>query len=176
MENRNQNIKSSVTEENQIDIDEAGIFNSLEAEIERLREELSFERDARLRLAAEYENYRRRTKKESEKAAAEGKRELLTHLLSIADELELTVEHAGETTDAVAEGIKLVRKRFDEMLRANGVIVFKSAGEIFNPELHEAFDLAHGTGLEAGKVQTEVRRGYSWGDRLLRPALVIVAA
>lgn len=176
MEIVNQNTEAKQTEENQIVIGQEEIFTPFEAELRQLRAELSSERDARLRLAAEYENYRRRTKRERERAAAEGRRELLTRLLSIADDLDLTLEHSEAATDVVAEGIKLVHKRFAAMLQANDVVSFKSVGEIFNPELHEAFDLAHGTGLKPGTVQAEIRSGYFWGNRLLRPALVVVAA
>jgi molecular chaperone GrpE len=175
MNTANQNAEMKQANEKLIFTDEVGIFNSAETELERLREELSSERDARFRLAAEYENYRRRTKRESEKAADEGKREILTRMLAIADELELAVVHLSDTSDTVAEGLRLVRRRFDETLRLNGVVAFKSEGEIFNPEIHEAFDVMSDTKLKPGTVQSEIRRGYFWNDRLLRPALVVVA-
>jgi molecular chaperone GrpE len=171
----NQNAEMKQANEKLIFTDEVEIFDSSEIRLERLREELASERDARLRLAAEYENYRRRTKRESERAAGEGKRELLTRMLAIADELELAAAHSDETTDTVADGLRLVRRRFDETLRANGVVAFKSAGEIFNPEIHEAFDVAGGTKSKPGTIHSEVRRGYFWNDKLLRAALVVVA-
>ena len=171
----NQNTEMKQVNEQLIFTGEVENLDFAETERERLREEIASERDARLRLAAEYENYRRRTKRESEKTADEGKRELLTQLLAIADELELAAAHSGDATDTVAEGLRLVRRRFDAMLRANGVVAFKSEGEIFNPEIHEAFDVIHGTKAKPGTIHSEVRCGYFWNDGLLRAALVVVA-
>lgn len=175
MRAENQNIEIKPTSENQIITDEVEIFSPEESEVERLRRKLASEQNAHLRLAAEYDNYRRRMKRESEKAGEEGKRELLTRMLSIADELELAFAHTDETSDPVTEGLKLLHRRFDETLRANNVIAFKSEGEVFNPELHEAFDVINGTKLKNGTVHSEIRRGYLWNDKLLRPALVVVA-
>lgn len=183
MEIGNQNIEAKsagdahvFSGENHAFTGKVEVLSPLETEAERLGEELSSERDARLRLAAEYENYRRRTKREKERAAEEGKRELLERLLSIADDLDLTAGHLGETTDTVAEGVKLVRKRFEEILRENSVTAFKSEGVEFDPQLHEAFDVVHEINLKPGTVHTEIRRGYFWGKKLLRPALVVVSA
>jgi len=170
-----QNTQTKMTDESPVYVDEVDLFHPIEDETAYLREELKAERDKLLRLAAEYDNYRRRVKRESEKAADEGKRELLMQMLSIADDLELTTRHLDETSDTVAEGLKLVRRRFDATLRANLVVPFKSAGEIFNPEIHEAFDVARGTKSKSGTVHSEIRRGYLWNDKLLRPALVVVA-
>lgn len=170
-----QNTQTKMTDESPVYVDEVDLFHPIEDETAYLRQELEAERDKLLRLAAEYENYRRRTKRESAKAADEGKRELLMRMLSIADELELAAGHLDETSDVVAEGLKLVQRRFDETLQANSVVAFKSKGEIFNPEIHEAFDVASGTKLKPGTVHSEIRRGYLWNDKLLRPALVVVA-
>jgi molecular chaperone GrpE len=175
MEIANQNIEAKTTNENTVFIDEVEIFNHDETEIERLREELSSERDAHLRLAAEFDNYRRRTKRESEQTAEEGKRELLERLVSLADDLDLALANAEGAPDAVAEGLRLIHKRFHAMLEANNVVPFESKGEKFDPERHEAFDVVSGTENEPETVYTEIRRGYFWNGKLLRPALVLVA-
>ena len=154
---------------------EEEISPAAESELERLREELASERDLRLRLAAEFDNYRRRTRKEMAQAGEEGKRELLERLVSLADDLDLALANAGESTDAVADGLRLIHKRFNQMLEANNVAAFETKGEKFDPERHEAFDVARGTKAEPGTVHTEIRRGYFWRDKLLRPALVVVA-
>lgn len=170
-----QNIRTKMTDETPVYIDEVEVFNPAAMEIERLREELTFEKDARLRLAAEYENYRRRTKRESAQAAEEGKRVLLEQLLALGDDLDLALANAAEAPGAVADGLRLINKRFRAMLEANDVAAFESAGEKFDPERHEAFDVASGTGNEPETVHAEIRRGYFWNDKLLRPALVVVA-
>ena|SRR5688572_30047040 len=155
--------------------DTDAVIFSYSPEAEALREELASERDARLRLAAEYENYRRRTKQEKSAAADEGKRELLNQMLTIADELDLALGHSSEETGWLAEWLKAFHRRFHELLEANGVVGIESAGLPFDPRRHEAFDVRLGTEYAAGTVHTDLRRGYSWNGELLRPALVIVA-
>jgi molecular chaperone GrpE len=154
---------------------DAGPAGRGQSENEKLLDELSSERDARLRLAAEYDNYRRRTKLESSRAADEGKRGVIEQLLTIADDLDLALENLDGSADAVAEGLKMIERRFHDVLESNGVRPFESAGERFDPELHEAFDVARDAGVSSGTVFREVRRGYLWNEKLLRPALVVVA-
>ena len=175
MEIRNQNSESKPENEHLVFTDEVEIFKPLETEIEHLREELASERAARLRLAAEYENYRRRTKRERARAADEGKRELLERLISLADDLELALANADESSDTVAEGLQIIQRRFSSLLEANGVAGFESERDTFDPERHEAFDVINDSKTEPGKVHTQIRRGYFWNDKLLRPALVVVA-
>lgn len=171
----NQNIEAKQTNEDTFVIKEVEIFNPDEIEIKRLREELSSERDARLRLAAEFDNYRRRTRQESAQAAEAGKRELLERLVSLADDLDLALANADGSPGAVAEGLRLIHKRFHTLLEADGVVPFESKGERFDPERHEAFDVVSGAENEPETVHTEMRRGYFWKDKLLRPALVVIA-
>ena len=128
-----------------------------------------------MRLAAEYDNYRRRTKQEAEKAAHEGKRELLVQMLLIADELDLVVANLKEEPDWVTEWVSTLHRRFHTLLDANGVVGVESVGQPFDPERHEAFDVRPDTEYDAGTVHTDLRRGYFWNGKLLRPSLVIVA-
>ena len=154
--------------------DEAATVEVNGLEAERLRAEIETERDARLRLAAEYKNYRRRTEEQAARSADEGKRELLEQMLSIADDIERALADSSESLEPVAQGVRVIQRRLASLLEANGVEAFESEGELFDPERHEAFDVvATGSG-RAGSVHKEMRRGYFWNGRLLRPALVIV--
>jgi molecular chaperone GrpE len=145
------------------------------SEIEALREELSSERDARLRLAAEYENYRRRTIEARRLAADEGKRELLEQMLIVGDDLDLALANLSEAPEWVVEAVHMIHRRFHAILEANGVVGMKSVGEAFDPKHHEAFDVRPDTEYGVGTVHTDLRRGYFLNGKLLRPALVIVA-
>jgi molecular chaperone GrpE len=146
----------------------------VESEAEQLREELQAERDQRLRLAAEYKNYRRRTEQESAQAADKGKRELLLQIVSLVDDLELALAGLAQSPDSVAEGLRIIDRRFRGILEANNVLAFESENERFDPERHEAFDVVTTGDRDPGTVYREMRRGYFWNDRLLRPALVVV--
>ena len=175
MDTANQNTEMKQVDETAVFTDEVQIFNPVETELELLRTELDSERDAHLRLAAEFDNYRRRVRQESARAAEEGKRELLERLISLADDLDLALANAGESPDAVTEGLRMIHRQFRAMLEANGVAAFESEGEKFDPERHEAFDVINETNSDAGTVRKEIRRGYFWNGKLLRPALVVVA-
>lgn len=176
MEISNQKIETKTTEENQVFTDEVEIYNPLEAELEHLRGELEAAREARLRLAAEFDNYRRRVRREQSEAGAKGRRELLKRLISLADDLDLAIANVEESPDAVKDALDLLHSRFHGVLEADGVVGFESKGEKFDPERHDAFDVVGAVGeTEPGTVATEIRRGYFLNGKLLRPALVVVA-
>ncbi len=140
----------------------------------RLQEDLNTERERRLRLLAEFDNYRRRTKDERALAEETGKREVLLALLDVKDNFDRALLHIGETSDAVADGLRLIHQRFHKLLEAHGVTAFESEGEVFDPEIHEALTIIDGDGEQSGTVYSEHRRGYLMNGKLLRPARVAV--
>ena len=145
-----------------------------EDEVMRLKGELAIERDRSLRLAAEFDNYRRRTTQERAFADEAGKREILLALLDVMDDFDRALLHVGTAPDAVADGLKLIRQRFSDVLHSNGVTPFDSEGQPFDPTLHEAMTVIESDGGESGTVYAEARRGYFMNGKLLRPALVAV--
>ena len=147
---------------------------SLEPEAVRLKEELANERERGLRLLAEFENYRRRTRQEQALAEQNGKREVLLALLDVMDDFDRALLHVGEAPDAVADGLRLIRQRFSDVLQSNGVRPFDSEGEPFDPTVHEAMTVIDSDGEESGTVYSEHRRGYFIKGELLRPARVAV--
>lgn len=170
-----QNTELKMADESSVYVDEVNLFNSAEDETARLREELKAEREKRLRLAAEFENYRRRTKREQAEAADRGKRELLVRLVSLADDFDLALANLPDDSDEkIVQGLEMIGRRLKAVLDANNVVPFESAGAHFNPELHEAFDVISGAESDSGTVHSQLRRGYLWNDKLLRPALVVV--
>lgn len=171
MTNRTQSIAADILP---VDAVAAETLELTADDAERLQRELEEERDQHLRLAAEYKNYRRRTEQEKANAASEGKRELLIQLLSFADDFDLAVVDPSDSGEAVAEGLRMIQRRFINLLAANNVSAFESSNVRFNPERHEAFDLVPAGDFESGTVQKEMRRGYDWNGKLLRPALVVI--
>ena len=143
-------------------------------EIVRLTEELDTERERGLRLLAEFDNYRRRTRQEQALAEQNGKREVLLALLDVMDDFDRALLHLGEAPDAVADGLRLIRERFSDVLHSNGVMPFDSEGKPFDPTVHEAMTVIDSDGEESGTVYTEHRRGYFINGELLRPARVAV--
>lgn len=146
----------------------------LDPEILRLKEDLDTERERGLRMLAEFDNYRRRTRQEQTLAEQNGKREVLLALLEVMDDFERALLHVGEAPNAVADGLRLIRQRFSDVLHSNGVTPFDSEGEPFDPTVHEAMTVIDSDGEESGTVYTEHRRGYFINGELLRPARVAV--
>ncbi len=159
-----------------------GIYEVSEAEeptsgdpnIARLQDDQTTERERHLRLLAEFDNYRRRTKQERALAQETGKREVLLALLDVKDDVDRALLHIRETSDAVADGLHLIQQRFNNLLEAHGVRAFESEGEVFDPEIHEAMTMIDGDGEQSGTVYSEHRRGYFMNGKLLRPARVAV--
>lgn len=147
---------------------------ALNREIVRLREELDIERERGLRMLAEFDNYRRRTRQEIALSEQNGKREVFLALLDVMDDFDRALLHVGAAPGAVAEGLKLIRQRFRDVLHSNGVTPFDSEGTPFDPTVHEAVTVIDSDGEESGTVYTEHRRGYFMNGELLRPARVAV--
>jgi molecular chaperone GrpE len=136
---------------------------------------LGAERERRLRLLAEFDNYRRRSRRELEGAREAGRRDVLHALLEVADDFDRALTHVGDASDAVADGLRLSRRRLDEVLRSFGVTALACEGQAFDPAVHEAVSVVECATHEPGTVHAEVRRGYLFDGQLLRPARVTVA-
>ena len=165
-------------------LSDSGLYEVIEAEptevlddeIRRLKEELANEREQSLRMLAEFDNYRRRTRQERAVAEQSGKREVLLALLDVMDDFDRALLHVGEASDAVSNGLRLIRQRFSDVLRSNGVTPFDSEGKPFDPTIHEAMTMIDndGDGDKSETVYAEDRRGYFMNGELLRPARVAV--
>jgi molecular chaperone GrpE len=147
----------------------------LQAENARLKQELSREHEIYLRNLADFENYRRRVERERASVAQAGKREMALSLLDVLDDFERALEHMDEAPASVSAGLSAIYRRLAGLLESQGVIPFESVGRPFDPALHEAAGSVKSDEQEPGVVLEELRRGYRWGEELLRPARVRVA-
>jgi molecular chaperone GrpE len=146
-----------------------------EAEIQKLKEELSNERDRNLRTLADFKNYRRRIERDGNKTAEEGKRRMLIPLLDIIDDMEKALQWANDAEQPSVKGMRIIHRKFLALLETQGVLSFESVGTPFNHNLHEAVAMVKQEGSEPGTVVDELRRGYLWNNELLRHAQVRVA-
>ena len=150
----------------------------LEESMSRAREtqeRLKDTHDRLLRIAAEFDNYKKRAAKEREDAQKFGIERLLKDFLPVADNLERALDHAEEhDLRQVIEGVKLVQKLFEAALAKHGVVGFSALGQPFDPNLHEAL-MQQESDAPPGTVVSEMSRGYKLNDRLVRPAAVVVA-
>lgn len=154
------------------EVTEVECQDSMEHDAVWLNEELASERERGVRLLAEFDNYRRRTRQEHALAEQNGKREVLLALLDVMDDFDRALLHLGEAPDAVVNGLRLIHQRFSDVLHANAVTSFDSEGEPFDPTVHEAMTMTDSDGEGSGTVYTEHRRGYFINGELLRPARV----
>ena len=127
------------------------------------------------RLAAEFENYRKRVAREQQALSTRAAERLVKELLPIVDDLERALEAAEEHEEAkLEEGVRLVHRQLESVLEREGLAEIETNGK-FDPHVHEAL-LAQPAEAEEGSVIGVLQKGYRLGDRVLRPARVIVAA
>ncbi|MGH8531900.1 MAG: nucleotide exchange factor GrpE [Gammaproteobacteria bacterium] len=134
-------------------------------------------RDELLRARAELENVIKRSSKEVVNAQKYALERFVADLLPVKDSLDLGQAASNQSADVVAirEGLDLTVKMLDATLSKHGIKAIEPQGERFNPELHHAMTVQESKDSAPGTVLDVVQKGYSLNDRLLRPAMVIVA-
>jgi molecular chaperone GrpE len=142
----------------------------LEGEVARLKERL-------LRTAADFDNFRKRSRKDIADAERRVQEDLLRSLLPTFDNLERAVAHAGTAADlkALTEGLKMVMRQFQDTLGSLGIERVATQGKPFDPAEHEAVQHVASNEVPPGAVVQELQAGYRWQGRLMRPALVVVS-
>jgi molecular chaperone GrpE len=129
-----------------------------------------------LRLAADFDNFRRRKNQELADRSRYASEEAARALLPVLDNLRRAVAHRGETaTDDLVSGLEMVVREFDGALDRLGVTPIPAEGQPFDPALHEAIGGEESDEVDVDTVTSELQRGYRLHDRVLRPALVRVA-
>ncbi len=129
-----------------------------------------------LRLAADFDNFRRRKNQELSDRSRYASEAAASALLPVLDNLRRAVAHAPEAgTEEFLSGLQLVVREFEGALEKLGVVPIDSVGEPFDPALHEAIGSVEDGDVDVDTVADEVQRGYRLHDRVLRPALVRVA-
>jgi len=145
-----------------------GLIESLKAELEQLRAES-------LRERADLDNQRKRLARDLDMARKFANERLLADLLPVFDSLEAALQNAPEN-DPLRAGAELTLRQLHKVAEANGLSeVAPSAGDSFDPERHQAVSAIDAQGVPPGAVVQTFQKGYVLNDRLLRPAMVVVA-
>lgn len=167
----------------------------LKAELERITAEAKKDHDRFLRKCAELENYKKRIEKEKKTHTEFANEDLIRALLPIIDNLERALQHSGEGATgaegaegaeggekpndkalaSLRSGLRLTLNELYSQLKVFGLEALKAEGERFDPSKHEAISHEETSEVESDIVISELRRGYFYKDRLIRPALVIVS-
>ncbi|HEY0975613.1 MAG TPA: nucleotide exchange factor GrpE [Solimonas sp.] len=135
-------------------------------------------KDAQLRAIAELENSRRRFERDAANTLKYASEKILGELLAVADSLDLGLKAATGAegpAQALAEGMELTRRQLASVLEKHGVKPIEPTGQPFNPEFHEAMSMVESTDVAPNHVLAVMQKGYLLHERLLRPAMVVVA-
>ena len=138
-------------------------------------------KDRMLRIAADFENWKKRAQKELTDKVNEARERVLKDMLEVIDNLERAVAmqtggNGGVDGPAVLKGVDLVLRLFKQKLERYEVRPFEATGQPFDPRVHEAISKVAHPEIPAGSVAAELQKGYRVGERLLRPALVSVSS
>lgn len=159
-------------------------IESLRAQLElsqakgrELMEKLKETHERMLRAVADLDNFKKRAQKEKEEIQKFGSEKLLRDFLPVIDNLDRALEHATASSDfeSLRTGVAMTRKQFEAALAKHGVKSFSAVGQPFDPQVHEAMQQVETTEVPPNHVVSELVRGYTLNDRLIRPALVSVA-
>lgn len=150
-----------------------------EAVIAALQEESKKNYSRLLRTAADFENYKKRSKKELGDSVQRAEKRVVLDFLPVADNLKRAIEHINKEGDqgnieGLIEGVQMVQRQFLNILEQYEIKPFDSMGEVFDPEKHEAVQQV-ASDLPRNTIVSEVQKGYMRGDKLIRPAMVFVS-
>ena len=157
------------------DEDSAYEAQQIESDIDELRRDFSTLSDRHIRLAAEFDNYRKRVERERADTWTRAQGDLAARLLDALDDLERFAHHASETDDALLQGVQLVERKLRQSLQAAGLEEVEAAGERFDPNSMEAVAMVPAESHEEDDLVSDVfQRGYRFKGSLIRPARVRV--
>lgn len=160
--------KEETTEENTEAVEE----ETAESKLER---ELKAKNDAYLRLAAEYENYRRRTTADKANIYADATAKAISEILPVGDSLDMALKSLENAPEEYKKGIELINNQFKSTLEKLNVETFGEVGDEFNPELHNAVMQVEDESLGENTIAQVFQKGYKTGDKIIRHAMVQVA-
>ena len=170
-ENEKENITTEKQTEQEIVDENQEIFKKLDD----LQNELKIQGERFLRLAAEYDNYRKRSEKDKVLIYGDAKAKTVVEILPIADCIERAIESSKEADPEYKKGLEMLNEQFLVTLSKLGVNSFGEVGEKFDPNLHNAISHIENEEFDENVVSQVFQKGYRLGDRIIRHAMVSVA-
>lgn len=143
------------------------------SEFEKAQQALAQEHDSYLRLAAEYDNYRKRSAKERESIYTDVRADTVTKFLPVYDNLARALEQAT-SDEAYRKGVEMIMSQLKDILSRMGVTEIESIGQKFDPSLHNAVMHEHDETKGEGEIVQELQKGFKMGDKVIRFAMVKV--
>ncbi|MFA5624744.1 MAG: nucleotide exchange factor GrpE [Bradymonadales bacterium] len=149
----------------------------LEAQLLRSEENQRSANEKYLRIAADYDNFRKRSQRENENYKKRELEKIISDFLAVMDNLERAIKHAkqSDSVEGLLQGVELVQRQYAGVLAKFGCQPFDSVGQIFDPDRHDAFHRVFDKERDDNLIVEELQRGYTMNERVLRPALVVVS-
>lgn len=144
-------------------------------ELKELQEKLDAQKDSYMRLAAEYDNYRKRTANEKLSIYNDATAKAVEELLPVADSMQMALQSLKDAPDEVKKGIELVSQQLDKSFEKLKIEAFGEIGDDFNPEIHNAVSKIESEELSENQIAQVFQKGYKIGDKVIRHAMVQVA-
>lgn len=142
---------------------------------EELQKQLEEQKDQFLRLAAEYDNFRKRSAKEKDEARADEKAVVLKAILPVLDNFERAASNTDASYEDYRKGVELIFNQFTELLGKTGVKAFGEVGDPFDPNIHNAVMVVENEDLGENVIAQVFQKGYKTDSKLIRAAVVQVA-
>jgi len=150
--------------------------DSLQQKVNQLEQEKEELMNRLVRLQADFDNYRKRTRVEKEELEKQANFNLIQRLLPVIDNLERACQTSGENSEDIREGVQMVTRQFKEILEKEGVTPIECPGEPFDPNCHEAVMVEDSSEHPPNTVLDELQKGYKMKDKVLRASMVKVSS
>jgi molecular chaperone GrpE len=145
------------------------------SEVDKLKNECTEMNNKFLRLQAEFQNFKKRTEKEKANLYKFANEKLFVDLLPLMDNMERALASTETGADGIVDGLKMIKKSFDDLFSKNGVEVIESIGQAFDPELHHAVMSDESDDHESEHVTEEYQKGYKLNEKVIRHSMVKVS-
>jgi molecular chaperone GrpE len=170
-EKKEENVVAEVVEDEVVSVEE---FEALQKQLEETQAEVEKKQDELLRSLAEFSNYKKRIERDHVITQQIMKGDIITRFLPVMDDMKRALQNAPD--DPWVEGIQLIYRKLEGILEAEGVVRIEAEGKEFDPNFHEAISQEESEDHESGTIIEVLQQGYLLGERVIRPAMVRVAA
>lgn len=169
----NVELENDLAQDEKLDLDSVDVSQVL-AENEKLKKELEVQKDLFLRVAAEYDNYRKRTERDKALIYNDATANAIENMLSVADSLEMAAKSVGGTQSDYHKGLELVINQLNASFKKLGVESFGNVGDKFDPDIHNAIAHCEDVDAEENTIVEVFQRGYKLNEKVIRHAMVKV--
>ena len=163
-------VDEKVTEETEVSQEE-----SKPSKEEQLQKELDNKNDQLLRMAAEYDNFRKRSQREKEALYTECKNTVISELLPVIDNFDRVFANPDASVEDYKKGVEMTYKQFNDIFKKLGVEAFGEVGDTFDPNIHNAVMHTEDENQPENTITVVMQKGYKLGEKVIRHAMVAVA-